>query len=430
MLHALAPERRRDRFDVYRFFNGISAEGKEETASGRLRTPLVKTFLLEHVSRHGERQPKPPPTVFAQWGDELRHIDDSFFSVNSDVTDPETMRPRRAVTGFLEKYDERFFAYYTCEKSDLARKRVGRWIQHPDLDATWFSSPLLQSLWDRDVSKRGDDRFAKLVFRHESIFEMPDDSASDAAVDAEDEDEDAAEGQYGEDQEDIAEPERRKARFVMGDRIGRISAALAALQRNYDPLHALYALRLPSRSSAGGHELYQNGQITNRADTFEDHRNTVRHIYRIYRSVLEFTEECAWQSLGPREHRSQVGRRGEPLIIEFSVPISKSTFERWVSMAFRKRNAFKLWGNPIRLGPTKVHVYGADRHLWQPINLEITAERVVATLPYGTCGNTFHRLIANVQHYVCPRICAWIGSEPFESVVAKWPQDLGEPHGD
>ena len=138
----------------------------------------------------------------------------------------------------------------------------------------------------------------------------------------------------------------------------------------------------------------------------------------------------AWQSLTAPERRGgpKVGKKGEPLIIEFGEPISTLSFDRWVSMAFQKRNRFKLWGNPIRLGPAKVHVYGADRHLWQPINLEITSKGVVAILPRGTCGNTSpFSVVANIQHYVSPRIQAWIGSEPFESIVRRWPEDREKP---
>jgi len=70
-----------------------------------------------------------------------------------------------------------------------------------------------------------------------------------------------------------------------------------------------------------------------------------------------------------------------------------------------------------------VHVYGADRHLWQPINMEFTEGGVVAILPHGTCGNTFHRLVTNIQRYVCPKIDAWLGSRPFDSFLDK--VDLG-----
>jgi hypothetical protein len=47
---------------------------------------------------------------------------------------------------------------------------------------------------------------------------------------------------------------------------------------------------------------------------------------------------------------------------------------------------------------------------WQPISLELSATRVVALLPKGTCGNTFHRLVTNVQRHVCPKIDVWLGA--------------------
>jgi hypothetical protein len=173
-------------------------------------------------------------------------------------------------------------------------------------------------------------------------------------------------------------------------------------------------------SARGSHDLYQSGQITNRTDSFEDHRNTVRYLWRIYKSILESTEMSAWHKIKP-ERSLQTGMKGVPLIVKFEERLPQATFDRWIQLGFQKRNRFKLWGDPIRLGPTKVHVYGADRHLWQPINLEITADQLVAILPVGTCGNTFHRLVTNIQHYVSPKIRAWVGAEAFETLVSAWP---------
>ena len=136
--------------------------------------------------------------------------------------------------------------------------------------------------------------------------------------------------------------------------------------------------------------------------------------------------ELAWQRYEqPRERPLRIMQTGgAPLVVHFAQPLGKETFERWINLAFQKRNRFKLWGQPIPMGPTKVHVYGADRHLWQPINLELTADGLTALLPRGTCGNTFHRLVANIQHYVSPKIDAWLGDKPFAEVVAEWPNDL------
>jgi hypothetical protein len=426
------PANPKDRFEVYRFFNGLSAEAKQGLDQRYARVPLVKTFLLEHVACRGNGNPKPPACIFRGLGADIKMVDEHFMGLSFDIEDKDNKQKFRTTTGFLEQYNERFFAYYTCEDSVDARKRVAKWVQAPDLDYAWFSSPLLQVLWNRDVSKRGDERFGKLVFRHESVFDMPEDfSAPEESSEdkmTEDGSEEVADDEEGIN-EDRLEIERRKARFEMGDRIGKIKGALSKLQENYDPLHVLYAIRLPSRMGRGGHDLYQDGQITNRTDSFEDHRNTVRYLYRIYKTILDSTEKAAWHEI-ESSRTLRVGLKGVPLVVKFAEPLSEATFNRWIQMAFQKRNRFKLWGDPIRLGPTKVHVYGADRHLWQPINLELTAKGIVAILPQGTCGNTFHRLVTNIQHYVCPKIRAWIGSESYEDVVGKWPPDAEEPNED
>ena len=283
-----------------------------------------------------------------------------------------------------------------------------------ELDSTWFSGQLLQSLWDGDVSKRGDNRFSRLVFRHESIFDMPEDVTQ--APDTEDE-----EATEEIPDEDRPERDRRRVRSEIRDRIGPISHALTNLQGNYPPLNALYALRLPSRVMRGSHDLYQMGQITNRSESFEDHRNTVRYLYRTYKSVLESTENSAWLASEDSipTQKTAAFLKGVPLIINFTEELSEATFNRWTTLAFQKRNQFRLWGDPIRLGPKKVHVYGADRHLWQPINLEMTSNRIVAILPKGTCGNTFHRLVTNVQRYVCPKVDVWLGAKPFYQMISE-----------
>jgi hypothetical protein len=409
------PTQPKDRFEIYRFFNGLASEGKEGLDCRRSRVPLVKSFLLEHVSSCGGRTPRPPTDIFQALGTTVRRLDETFMEVRDLDAGATVAGSERRTVGYVEQFSERFFAYYTSDELQHATKRVNRWItQSSDLDSSWFSSQLLQRLWDTDVSQRGDERFGKLTFRHESIFEMPYDAAEESETD---ENEDDSEDNDTEDQPDF---ERRKARFQMADRISRIKASLGNLQDTYSPLHALYALRFPSRVGRGCHDLYQQGRITNRSDSFEEHRNMVRYLYRTYGTMLALTEETAWHRLEstPASMRTNVGAKGMPLIVQFKERLSEPTFKHWVTRAFQKRNPFfKLWGEPIWLGPTKVHVYGADRHLWQPVNIEMTEKSLVAILPQFTCGNTFHRLVTNIQTYVCPSIDAWLGGEPFQNIV-------------
>ncbi len=406
------PDNPKDRMAIYAFLDGISAEARRGLEEGRTRVPLVKSFLLEHVAHGNGHAPKPPQVLLERLGLRVRPIDESFFEVQDRIEADATGAERIAPVGYLEPYDSRFFAYYTTELSVDAQRRVRRWIgSSPDLDSAWFTSQLLQSLWERVASHRASSRYTRLVFSHESIFDLPS-NAEDGGHPAEE----------GDDNRDEETPSRehRNARFVMGDRVGPIKDVLKRLQDAYNPLNALYSLRIPSANRRGGHDVFQGGQVTCRSDSFEDHRNTVRSLYKTYKGVLDVTERRAWSE--SEAHPQRAGRtaesRGVPLIVRFEgEKLSPQTFDRWISLAFQKRNVFRLWGNPIRLGPTKVHVYGADRHLWQPLQLELTESGLVALLPLGTCGNTFHRLVANIQRYVCPKIQAWLGGTPFSDLT-------------
>jgi len=402
----------RDRFDVYRRFNGQVANVRETSDARATRPPIVKTFLLEHVRPTAERPATDPAEILRSLQLEAVPVDDSFLAVigPSESAVGPGVQSRRKVLGYLETYDPRFFAFYTTEKSQDAERLVRQWLSSPELDFCWFNSRLLQRFWEQDVSQRGDTRYSKLVFKHKSIFEMPAGTAENGDEGAEQDD--------NPERDDRPEPDRRNARFEMGDRIGEIRRSLAKLQRHYSPLHALYSLRFPSRVGRGGHDLYQNGRVTNWAESFEEHRNVVRYFWRCYRDVLTATEQAAWENREGGALGSRQDGRGVPLIVRFREELPKETFDRWVSCAFRKNNLFRLWGQPIRLGPRKVHVYGADRHLWQPLNIEMTASGVTAILPQETCGNTFHRLVTNIQHYVCPDIEAWLGAREFSSLAS------------
>jgi hypothetical protein len=136
---------------------------------------------------------------------------------------------------------------------------------------------------------------------------------------------------------------------------------------------------------------------------------------------MKRTEERAWYSLD-KEKVSVPGKFqkliGAPVTIDFGEPLSKETFDYWIKSTFgRINNKFRLWGNPIVLGPTKVHVYGVDKHLWKPIFLELTNKHLIAIVPKGTCGNTIHRLICNIQKYIDPSAKAYIGDKEYKSLV-------------
>jgi hypothetical protein len=109
---------------------------------------------------------------------------------------------------------------------------------------------------------------------------------------------------------------------------------------------------------------------------------------------------------------------GAPVTLVFDPPLSSATFQNLVATTFEKgQGPLRLMGNPIYLGKRKAHIYGVDLHLWQRIYLEITPARLTAVLPRGTCGNTVHRLVANIQRYVAPTVKAHIGDIGYDDLI-------------
>ncbi|MGH8057841.1 MAG: hypothetical protein ACREOH_11500, partial [Candidatus Entotheonellia bacterium] len=303
--------------------------------------------------------------------------------------------------------------YSPIKSIDLDRYVRRLILLNPEIDYMWLSGPTFEVLWKSVIRLSRPHRFTRLVFTHESIFDIDGHPAE-----LQDEDEEFSQDTNDEDFEEISE--RRVTSFRLVDRVGVIQDKLGALQKLYAPLHAISQLRFPSPIGRGGHDFYDNGRVTNRSESFRDHRNHLLFVSRIYERLLKATEEQAWYSIQesvtvPGQFRKIVGA---PVVIRFQEPLKTHVFNYWISTTFeRKRNRFRLWGHPIRLGPTKVHVYGVDRHLWQPLFLELTARGCIAVIPHGTCGNTVHRLVTNIQRYLDPAAEAFIGEKPYRQIV-------------
>ena len=396
------------RADMTRVFDGYSFDRREEVDERRTKRPFVKTYLLEVLDGRPDHSLDHVPEVFRRYGIELRQVDTNLYGL-SHAND---------FKGFLEVLRPRLVALYSVQHSTEIDKFV-RHLVHaaPEIDHVWLSGRTFNVLWNVVTRLCQPHRYVRIVFTHDSVYDI--DNHIDSGEDEDDEDEAISET---EDASDDYEPikERRAARFQLVDRIRVVQEKLKCLQDTYAPLHAISTLRFPSTVGRGGHDFYDNGKVTNRSDSFRDHRSHVLYVTRIYEQMLGRTESRVWY--GPpcstTPSTSSLSLEGAPLTVKFTEPLSPAVFDYWVKSTFgRQKNRFRLWGHPIRLGPTKVHVYGLDKHLWQPLFLELTAQGCVAIVPKGTCGNTVHRLVTNIQRYLDPSAAAYLGSEPYERLV-------------
>lgn len=395
---------RRDYFDFLDRWTVGAVDNLRTHMSSRA---LVKAYLLETSRTNGMRDAVEALSGARQG---ISQIDETMFRLRwpSEPGD----------WAVVEIEDQRYPVVYTALESNVAAKRVEQLVQNsPLLDKAWFAAPMFRRLWQLVLDAYPEHRFSQIVFEHESLFEAFSDDSQSFVVDV---DADANDGDDPSASDDVAglEVERLRARIQITERIGKLQRALSQMRKSYDPLESIVRLRVPA-VRRGGHDVYFDGRFTNRSDSVASLRQTVSAVKAIYKSSTEEAEDAAWPQATSQGVGPQKVSLGLPLLIKFSEKLELATFGRWIASLKRKNNRFRLWGVPIDLGPGKVHIYAVDNHLWQPIDLEITRDHVYALLPQGTCGNTIHRLVANIQRFVDPKLETFIGSEPYEDFIGR-----------
>ncbi len=381
---------------------GFTTAETGEPDGGRPKRTRIKTYMLETA-----RDDRAVPDLDNLFRDAVRlhRMDDTLYRV-------EDADHGGRVVGLIEALDERHPVLYTTLPVDESDKWVRRVVDHnPWLDRLWLSSPILFELWKYVQQSTPTHRYVRLGFEHEAWYETPADlDAIDEGIDQEvtaDEDEGTP----------LSRIERRRSRVSLTERLALLNTKLKPLMDLYDPLHSLVQLQIPG-AERGGHRLYYDGRATNWTDSFVEHRATVALVVKLYRRVTDRAENRLWVDT------TQVGEdgfslSGAPVTIRFSEQLSEPTFNRFVNLALRRRTSrFRIGGYVTRRGPTKVHLAGIDRHLWQPFLLEATSRHLLLVLPRGTCGNTIHRLVTNVQRYLDPKVDVWLGSERYDDAVA------------
>ena len=359
---------------------------------------LVKTYMLE-TAGSGQRMPDLADRFAGSV--HLHRLDDTLFRVEDAVHGGQ-------VVGLIEELDDRHPVFYT----KMAVEHSDRWVRQtvdtsPWLDRLWLSSTILFALWRQVQATTPPHRYARLGFEHEARFEPIE------GFDADTEDD-------GADESDQETPrallERRRSVVTLTERLSVLDEKLQGLIDSYDPLRSLVHLQMPA-AGRGGHRLNYDGRATNRSDSFADHRATVRRLLKLYRSITEHAEDRLWVDTADAG-RDGYKISGSPLVIDFGTTLSEPLFDRFVDLALERRTSpFRIGGFVTRLGPTKAHVVAVDRHLWQPFLLEVTSQHLLAVLPHGTCGNTVHRLVVNVQRGLAPTAKAWLGGETYEKAV-------------
>lgn len=402
------------RDEAFDLLDGYAEERKADLSQRHTRRPLVKSYLLETAPH--EHVETDVNVIFGKAGCSLKPLDEALFRIFDEN--------KGEYVGLLEKLINRHPVIYTTNNSDVMDPWIKKLVaSSPALDHLWLSGRAFEELLEIVFRRTPEHRYIKLAFQHENFYESNMESTPNLMEYQEEEEEDALSivNSFTNELDDDYVPERRKTTFTLTDRLSVIKKLMPEMRNYYTPVHSITLLRFPSLTRSGGHDFYYNGKVTNRSNSFTDHRQHLEFVLKIYKRAIEATEQMAWQHTEKTTiaTASQVQPLiGAPVLIKFSEPLSQSVFDNFITNTFhRNPNRFRLWGNPIQLGPRKVHVYGIDRHLWQQIFLEITERQIVAILPRGTCGNTVHRLVTNVQQFLDPGVQVWVGDKEYSDLI-------------
>lgn len=406
----------RTRDDAFRHLSHYSQARSAELDQSVLKHPLVKTYMLETV---GEGRELPPVESLLKPYADLLQVDDDFYIVRDRLRD---------VKGFLETADRRFLFFYTDAESRIADGAVRHWTTDcASLDKVWLSGVFLEAMWEAIVKLFSRHRRGKIRFDHKSIFDYPSEMISTSADDINEREALRNGTRGGESEDEFAE--QRQSSLVVVEQLGQLEDVLPHLQASYNPFYSISSLRYPASGAKGGHDFYYSGKATNRSDDFYDHRMRTHDVVRTYKQVtLEIERNAVSQTERTKLPfgGESLTMKGAPVYVEFHDRLSPEVFHCFVDKTFEKaQGPFRLSGNPIWLGASKAHIYAIDLHLWQELYVEVTPEHMLIILPEGTCGNTVHRVVTNVQRYLAPHVTVYVGEDKYEDLIGAAMRSLG-----
>jgi len=148
---------------MIRYLDGYAAERMEELDERKTKRPLVKSYLIEHTGDSDKT--KPVQEIMSTVGINVETISDNLYRVYD--------RHTSEYIGFLETLTPRYFAVYTLHESQKSDKWIRNLILScPELDHVWLSGLTFNVLWQRIVQLNRPTRYVRIMFLHDSIYQV------------------------------------------------------------------------------------------------------------------------------------------------------------------------------------------------------------------------------------------------------------------
>lgn len=383
----------KSREEVFAYLEEYSKNTKEQIDDYKIKNTLLKSYIFEtfdeslYESKSISKEMTNIFNLFKGTKNTIKQIDEELFILSEG----------KEIIGFIEQINPRFSVLYTTQSSRFSDRIVQTYIKKSTiLDSLWISGKMFDEFLKEITSYHHPHRYTKMKFEFNSMFER--DYISDNEIE-----------------------EHKVSSVSLVEELGDIVHKINGVRKYFSSFHSIGSLRFPSNIGKGGHDVYQNGKVTNRSDSFIDHRLQLKQIIRTYQETTEYLEQKVWlevEEIKSNDNSITTSFKASPVTIKFNKPLKEHVFNNFIEYTFPKGSApFKIYGEIKRVSKERVHIYGVDLHLWQNVILDLSTEEFILFLPKGTCGNTIHRLVTNIQRFLYPEIDVYIGNTLYEDIL-------------
>ncbi len=386
---------------AFNFLDRYAYNRSEEISSFRIKDDagLIKSFMLE------------TETEYTQDINLLQNVlQDDNWTITPIENDFARVDIAGLEFGFVEIMSSRHFVVHSILKSKISEKHINNKVRSNSLiDFVWLSGIFLNQVWEGVIKGQYEDRFVKFKFNHIDKFDYGywDDTNTidDNLSENDDETKRLEEG--------------KGSSFEIGTYVFKIQQKLQQLQDIFPDFYSMMMLRIPDEER-GGNDFWSGGKVTNRSQNFRGLRSQISWVLDVYQKVTEYIEKKVWfgANVNDENNVQRISLTGFPIVFKFDTALELPVFQNFVSQVFENSNKdFGLWGNPIQVSNSRFHVYGLDSHLWQKIYLDLSLEKFILILPQGTCGNTVHRFLSNIQRFLHPKLAVYVGDELYDKII-------------
>ncbi len=258
----------KNREKVFKFLDDYSNDMKEQIDINKTKQPLLKSYIFETFNREINEDlefdiSSLKDLINNEYGS-FKQIDEGLYIINGFNKLP---------FGFIEIVNDRFFVLYALEKSSKTDPLFSKIIKSsPLIDNLWISGKMFDGFLKQIADTHHPQRYIKMNFEYSNIFNT-----------------------FNEDDYiDFELEEDRITKINLSKELDELKTNLPEIRDLLPEFNSIGLLKFPTRVGKGGHDFYRNGKVTNRSNSFKDHRYQITNNINYYKRITEDLEDNVW----------------------------------------------------------------------------------------------------------------------------------------